>query len=221
MLTARPNAGCNVPKTKQEGRDMSAIELVFNTNVLLAWVIVAIGLLGFIIAHTIEKWYKAILPGLVALAIIAFGLYCVLRMTREAQTNKPDTPNESEEDTQPIERSSTPEPAPQQPPQQQPLANLKDQLATEVLPTFYMREEKSLKITVTVRNNGPMPVTSARIGVWLPYKSQPRSGPRMAQLFRFEKPLEPGKETTVTLSFPITATPESYKEPVTHIYEAH
>ncbi|MBN1916897.1 MAG: hypothetical protein JW889_03220 [Verrucomicrobia bacterium] len=65
---------------------MAEALMQLTTESLLAWVIVALGVVGFIVAHTIERWYKAVVPAILALALIVFGLYCVITISH---TDKP------------------------------------------------------------------------------------------------------------------------------------
>jgi len=191
-------------------------KMVLNTNVLLAWVIVAIGLLGFIVAHTIEKWYKALLPGLLALATVAFGLYCVIRVTNKGASEPPPETIESTVDEAGVQPPDVFEMRLPEGP-----ADLKAQLTTEILPPFYMREEKKLKVTVAIKNRGPKPVASVKVAVWLGTKANPKAGHRRGRDFAFDKPLQAGEEGHVPITFPDIESLDIFRDPIAHIYEAH
>jgi len=197
---------------------MSLGAIVLSTEVLLAWLIVAIGVLGFIVAHAIPKWYKAILPALLALALVAFGIYCVITITNKA---KSDEPTEGEE-TGGVEPGAA---GAREPPVRASPENLAGDLAAAIplsdTNPFYFREDKILKVKVEIKNNGRKTVTSAKLTCTLPYRRNPSGGLRKAQEFRFDEPLEPGRETDVTFTFPNVANPGVFRSPTARIDEAH
>ncbi len=198
---------------------MPIAEMVLSTEILLAWLIVAIGVLGFIVAHAIPRWYKAILPSLLALAVVAFGLYCVITIINKDRTGGSDDTEESasfsesnlSESRGPTVRGSD--------------TGLADQLSVRVPITdtnpHYLASSKSLKVIVYIRNNGTKAVTSAKVSCQLPYRRNPRSGLGAAQVFRFEDPLEPGNEIDVVFTVNKVAKPEEFGDPRARVVEAH
>jgi hypothetical protein len=190
------------------------------TQALLAWVIVAIGVLGFIVAHTIQKWYKAILPALLALAVIAFGLYCVIEIAHKA---KPASTNGSEEarDLSGEEISGLGEEA-----QPSTRENLAEDLTAYVpdLPgnPFHLREQKSLKVTVRIQNHGRKAVTEVTVSCFLPLRSDPRRGRRSSpHTFTLDEPLKANAETDVVVTVEGVEKLEDYSRPRVRIDEAH
>ena len=198
---------------------MLLAEMVLSMEVLLAWLIVAIGVLGFIVAHSIQKWYKAILPSLLALAVVAFGLYCVITIINRDKTGGSNDTGEnagfSESDLSgsrgPAARGSG--------------KGLADQLKAWVPITdtnpHYLASSKSLKVIVYIKNNGSKTVTSAKVSCQLPYRRNPRAGLGAKQEFRFDDPLEPGAEIDVVFTVNNVANPEEFGEPRARVVEAH
>jgi hypothetical protein len=192
--------------------------IILSTEMLLAWVIVAIGVLGFIVAHTIPKWYKAILPALLALAVIGFGLYCVITISNEAKSNKP----EEVKETSALEPGGSGARAPTvQPSAENLAANLRAEVPQSDTNPFHFRDEKVLKVKVEIRNNGRKAVTSAKLTCLLPYRSNPRAHLWKVQEFHFDQPLAPGAVTDVIFSFPNVANPDIFAAPQAQVNEAH
>jgi hypothetical protein len=194
----------------------AAIQLT--TEMLLAWLIVAIGVLGLIVAHTISKWYKAILPALLALSVISFGLYCVITIANEAKSDKP---SESQ-GTSAVEPGGSGARAPTTQPSTEDLAaSLKAEVPQSDMNPFHFRDEKILKVRVEIRNNGQKAVTSAKLACLLPYRRNPRGGLQKVQEFHFDQPLAPGAVTDVIFSFPNVADPAIFAAPQAEVKEAH
>jgi len=198
---------------------MPLAEMLLNTDVLLAWLIVAIGVLGFIVAHAIPKWYKAILPSLLALAVVAFGLYCVITIINKDKIGGSDDTEESAS----FSESNLPES--RGPTVRASGTGLADQLTAWVpisdTNPHYLASSKSLKVIVYVKNNGTKAVTSAKVSCQLPYRRNPRGGLRATQEFRFEEPLETGDETDVVFTVNNVAKPEEFGDPRASVVEAH
>lgn len=199
---------------------MLIAEMVLSMEVLLAWLIVAIGVLGFIVAHSIQKWYKAILPSLLALAVVAFGLYCVITIINRDKTGGSNDTGEnggfSESDLSGSRGSAARGSG----------KGLADQLeawvpATDTNP-HYLASSKSLKVIVYIKNNGKKTVSSATLICSLPLRRNPnRVMESKPTTFRFDDPLEPGTEIDVVFTVNNVANPEQFGEPRAHVVEAH
>jgi hypothetical protein len=192
--------------------------MLLSTEALLAWLIVAIGVLGLIVAHTIPKWYKAILPALLALAVISFGLYCVITISNQAKSDKP----EEDKETSAVEPGGSGAGGPTVQPSTEDLAaDLKAEAPLSDTNPFYFRDEKVLKVKVEIKNNGRKTVTSAKLTCLLPSRADPRKGLRKVQEFTFDQPIAPGAVADVTFSFSNVANPDVFASPIARIDEAH
>ena len=190
------------------------------TQALLAWVIVAIGVLGFIVAHTIQKWYKAILPALLALAVIAFGIYCVIEIAHKAG---PAATNDAEETRDLSSNDVSGLDEGDQPPTRESLAGELTAYVPELPDNpFHLREQQSLKVTVRIENRGRKTVNSVTVTCFLPLRSDPRKGRRSSpQQFSLDEPLKPNAETDVVVTVTGVAKLEDYSKPRVRIDEAH
>ena len=193
------------------------------TESLLAWVIVAIGVLGFIVAHTIERWYKAVLPAILALALIVFGLYCVITISH-AEKPKPDADKTDEVDTAAggsIEGLTDEAPAAvEQPPAENLAADLAATVPQIQNNPFYIRDDQSLKVTVRIRNNGRKPVNRVTAQCWVPRKSGRDGWLGQPELLTFDEPLQPGAERDVVLTVSGVTQPDDVALPMVKISEA-
>jgi hypothetical protein len=215
----------------------AAIQLT--TESLLAWLIVAVGLLGFIIAHTVERWYKAVVPGLLSLGIVALGLYFIVRLMQEPDNaKKPDTGSSTtteEADNTLGARLRTPSVD-----ETEPLTGGPGPIADETKPAedltqyvtasvpelpgnpFHSASEQVLKVTVRVKNTGTEPVHSVTITCRVPYKPDPRrwkdSSPQTFDLG--DRPIQPGEETDVVVNVDDISNPADCGRPLVRIDSA-
>lgn len=196
---------------------IGAVQLT--TESLLAWLIVAVGLLGFIIAHTVERWYKAVVPGLLSLGIVALGLYFVVSLAR--QPSDKETPEDK--GTQAVEKTDDDVAEPDRTPlidDEEPIAGgttepaivetepAEDlaQFVTASVPQmmgnpFYMASQQELKVTVRVKNTGAKPVRSVTVTCWVPYKRGPDPGKMSTpQTFDLDPPVQQGAEGEVIVT---------------------
>jgi len=189
---------------------VAKLEVVLTTEALLAWLIVAIGVLGFIVAQSIQKWYKAILPAILALAIIAFGLYCVVTISNRSNANG--SPDDDESGGLGLSES---------PPPTRPAKNdLAAKLTAKVLPTHYLSQEKQLMVSVEITNTGRKTVAKATVTCDLPYRRNPRAGKRLTREFVFDKGLKRGDTTNKNFAFQGVADPALFGDPIARIEQA-
>jgi len=203
------------------------IALQLTTESLLAWVIVAIGVLGFIIAHIVERWYKALLPALLALVLIAFGLYCVITIAHQDK-------QEQDEGTEPAKTgdldtilstdvkglSDDLEEVVEPPPVEDLAANLAATVPRVQNNPFYISDDQSLKVTVRLRNTGSKPISRASVQVYVPRKSGQRGWMDAPEPVTFDQPLGPGAERDVTVTVEGVGQPDDVAQPQVRVTEA-